>query len=117
MGNCFGKKSSNALKYFPVETSILESDIQLDDEQRRALICGQTELPISLCNCTRCIRLVPPLSLSGRPIEFSVEGDRLFCKYANSENLADITDEKPIFCKRSGVVRSILFNGEQFAFR
>lgn len=114
MGNCFGKES---YKYMPLNTTLLESDIQLDPKQRQKMLCELTELPVSQCNCPDCLEAAPPTSISGRPIKFIVERDRLYCRYHNTNELVDITDEKAIFCKRGGVIRSILFNGQQFAFR
>lgn len=114
MGNCFGKES---YKYMPLDTTLLESDIKLDRPTQQKMICGTTELPVSQCNCAPCLDAIPPTSISGRPITFIVKEDRLYCRYLNCADLIDITDEKAIFCKRGDVIRSILFNGQQFAFR
>ena len=128
MGNCCVKKStrgdlrsditeSRYDSYGLLSSDIIESDIRLDDAQKEKFLCHLTELPFNQCNCDICLHAFPPMSISGRPIEFVVDGERLYVKYRGIDmEPEDITEDRDITCQRGPVLRKVLFNGVQYSF-
>jgi len=93
------------------QESCLKSDIKFVLK-----ICNTTELAIHQCNCDECMLKIPPMSLSDKPIHFSVVDSKLYCNYEGDSEMIDVTEETDLACKRNGLIKRVLFNGVQFSF-
>jgi len=111
MGNCLETLRTSRYEYTLLKD--IDSPLIGGDEK----YCTLTELPVTQCNCEKCLEEAPPHSLSGKLVKFYTENQKFYCVYVGVDmDPQDLTGEKDIVCRRGDSMRTVLFNGEQVSY-